>query len=65
MSKPMSKPPAAAIRMPFSNNGIDKVLNTFRSACNRMDGFPELTFSANPLQYGAGQRHAGGCDSTF
>jgi hypothetical protein len=51
--------------MPFSNKGVDEVLSTFRSACNRMDGFPELTFSASSLLHEAGQRHAGGCDSTF
>ena len=31
--------------------GIDEVLNTFRSACNRMDEFPDLTFSASSLQF--------------
>jgi len=31
--------------------GIDEVLNTFRSACNRMDEFPALTFSASSLQF--------------
>ncbi len=31
--------------------GIDEVLNTFRSACNRLDEFPKLTFSASSLQF--------------
>ncbi len=31
--------------------GIDEVLNTFRSACNRLDEFPDLTFSASSLQF--------------
>ncbi|MFA6292179.1 MAG: glycoside hydrolase family 38 C-terminal domain-containing protein, partial [Victivallales bacterium] len=30
--------------------GIDEVLNTFRSACKRLDEFPTLTFSASSLQ---------------
>ena len=31
--------------------GIDEVLNTFRSACDRLDEFPDLTFSASSLQF--------------
>jgi alpha-mannosidase len=31
--------------------GIDEVLNTFRSACDRMDEFPNLTFSASSVQF--------------
>lgn len=31
--------------------GIDEVLNTFRSACKRMEEFPKLTFSASSLQF--------------
>jgi len=31
--------------------GIDEVLNTFRSACSRLDEFPSLTFSASSLQF--------------
>jgi alpha-mannosidase len=31
--------------------GIDEVLNTFRSACKRMEEFPQLTFSASSLQF--------------
>ena len=31
--------------------GIDEVLNTFRSACDRLDEFPELCFSASSLQF--------------
>lgn len=31
--------------------GIDEVLNTFRSACNRLDEFPTLTFAASSLQF--------------
>lgn len=30
--------------------GIDEVLNTFRSACDRLDEFPDLTFTASSLQ---------------
>jgi alpha-mannosidase len=33
------------------HEGIDEVLNTFRSACDRLDEFPELTFSASSLQF--------------
>ena len=31
--------------------GIDEVINTFRSACDRLDEFPELFFSASSLQF--------------
>ena len=31
--------------------GIDEVLNTFRSACDRMDEYPDLTFSASSIQF--------------
>ena len=31
--------------------GIDEVLNTFRSACDRLDEYPELYFSASSLQF--------------
>jgi len=31
--------------------GIDEVLNTFRSACDRMDEFPSLTFAGSSLQF--------------
>ena len=31
--------------------GIDEVLSTFRSACDRLEEFPDLTFTASSLQY--------------
>jgi len=31
--------------------GIDEVINTFRSACDRLDEFPALTFTASSLQF--------------
>jgi alpha-mannosidase len=31
--------------------GIDEVLNTFRSNCDRLDEFPTLTFTASSLQF--------------
>ena len=31
--------------------GIDEVLNTFRAACDRLDEYPELHFSASSLQF--------------
>ncbi len=31
--------------------GIDEVLATFRSACDRLEEYPELTFSASSLQF--------------
>jgi alpha-mannosidase len=31
--------------------GIDEVLNTFRAACDRLDEYPELYFSASSLQF--------------
>jgi alpha-mannosidase len=31
--------------------GIDEVLNTFRSACARLDEYPALTFAASSLQF--------------
>jgi alpha-mannosidase len=31
--------------------GIDEVLNTFRSACDRLDEYPTLTFSASSVQF--------------
>ncbi len=31
--------------------GIDEVINTFRSACDRLDEFPDLTFTASSLQF--------------
>ena len=31
--------------------GIDEVLNTFRSACDRLDEYPDLTFSASSIQF--------------
>lgn len=31
--------------------GIDEVINTFRSACDRLDEFPGLTFTASSLQF--------------
>lgn len=31
--------------------GIDEVINTFRSACDRLDEFPQLTFSASSIQF--------------
>jgi len=31
--------------------GIDEVLNTFRSACNRLDEYPELCFTASSIQF--------------
>ncbi|MEZ4697571.1 MAG: hypothetical protein R2832_14250 [Rhodothermales bacterium] len=31
--------------------GIDEVLNTFRSACDRLDEYPELTFSASSARF--------------
>ena len=31
--------------------GIDEVLNTFRSACARLDEYPELSFTASSLQF--------------
>ncbi len=31
--------------------GIDEVLNTFRANCDRLDEFPDLTFTASSLQF--------------
>ena len=31
--------------------GLDEVLNTFRSACDRLDEYPNLTFAASSLQF--------------
>lgn len=31
--------------------GIDEVLNTFRSACDRLDEFPDMTFTASSVQF--------------
>ncbi len=31
--------------------GIDEVINTFRSACDRLDEYPDLTFSASSIQF--------------
>ncbi len=31
--------------------GIDEVLNTFRSACDRLDEYPNLTFTASSIQF--------------
>jgi len=31
--------------------GIDEVLNTFRSVCNRLDDYPDLTFCASSAQF--------------
>jgi len=31
--------------------GIDEVLNTFRSACDRLDEYPDLHFTASSLQF--------------
>ena len=31
--------------------GLDEVLNTFRSVCDRMDEYPGLTFAASSLQF--------------
>ena len=31
--------------------GIDEVINTFRSACDRLDEYPDLTFTASSLQF--------------
>ena len=31
--------------------GIDEVLNTFRSACDRLAEYPHLTFSASSLRF--------------
>ena len=31
--------------------GIDEVINTFRSNCDRLDEFPSLTFTASSLQF--------------
>jgi hypothetical protein len=31
--------------------GIDEVLNTFRSACDRLDEYPNPTFSASSIQF--------------
>ena len=31
--------------------GIDEVINTFRSACDRLDAYPDLTFTASSLQF--------------
>jgi alpha-mannosidase len=31
--------------------GIDEVINTFRSACDRLDEYPDLTFAASSLQF--------------
>ena len=31
--------------------GIDEVLNTFRSACDRLDEYSDLTFSASSIQF--------------
>lgn len=31
--------------------GIDEVLNTFRSACDRLDEYPDLCFTASSLQF--------------
>lgn len=31
--------------------GVDEVLNTFRSACDRLDEYPSLTFAASSLQF--------------
>jgi alpha-mannosidase len=31
--------------------GIDEVLNTFRSACNRLDEYPTMTFNGSSLQF--------------
>ena len=31
--------------------GIDEVLSTFRSACDRLDEYPDLTFSGSSLQF--------------
>jgi len=31
--------------------GIDEVINTFRSACDRLDEYPALTFTASSLQF--------------
>ena len=31
--------------------GIDEVLNTFRAACDRLDEYPELCFTASSLQF--------------
>lgn len=31
--------------------GIDEVLNTFRSACDRLDEYPDLTFTASSIQF--------------
>jgi alpha-mannosidase len=33
------------------NEGVDEVLNTFRSACDRMDEYPSLTFAGSSLQF--------------
>ena len=41
--------------------GIDEVLNTFRSACDRLDEYPGLCFTASSLQFYAWvQRYDGG-----
>ncbi|MFZ5517293.1 MAG: glycoside hydrolase family 38 C-terminal domain-containing protein [Candidatus Zhuqueibacterota bacterium] len=32
-------------------DGIDEVINTFRSACDRLDEYPGLTFSASSMQF--------------
>jgi alpha-mannosidase len=31
--------------------GIDEVINTFRSACDRLEEYAHLTFSASSLQF--------------
>ncbi|NQT93697.1 MAG: hypothetical protein HQ559_13135 [Lentisphaerae bacterium] len=31
--------------------GMDEVINTFRSACDRLDEYPDLTFAASSLQF--------------
>ena len=31
--------------------GIDEVINTFRSACDRLDEYPFLKFSASSIQF--------------
>ncbi|NOY09890.1 MAG: hypothetical protein GXP33_13735, partial [Spirochaetes bacterium] len=31
--------------------GIDEVINTFRSACRRLDEYPELKFCASSIQF--------------
>jgi len=31
--------------------GIDEVINTFRSVCDRLDEFPQLTFCASSMQF--------------